>query len=190
MTQPDSGAPVDKRDGWALSRPDSEGLDGAVLCGLGPQFETWADANIHSALIVRHGKLVYERYFAGEDRAWATPLGRVSYHAGLKHDLRSITKSVTSLLVGIAVDRRWIEDLDEGVFSYFPEHSDLKTLDKERISLRHLLTMSAGLAWNESLPYSNPANSERRMIDAPDRCRFVLEQPAVRPARPTLIMGA
>jgi CubicO group peptidase (beta-lactamase class C family) len=41
--------------------------------------------------------------------------------------------------------------------------------------------MSAGLAWNEYLPYSDPANSERRMIDAPDQCRYVLEQRIVRP---------
>jgi len=42
--------------------------------------------------------------------------------------------------------------------------------------------MSAGLAWNEYIPYSDPANSERRMMDAPDRYRYVLEQPSVRPA--------
>jgi CubicO group peptidase (beta-lactamase class C family) len=105
----------------------------------------------------------------------------VSYHSGLKHDLRSISKSITSLLVGIALDRGWIKDLDEPVFSYFPEHADLRTPEKDCINLWHLLTMSAGLAWNEYLPYSDPANSERRMIDAPDQCRYVLQQPIARP---------
>ncbi|TIO05519.1 MAG: serine hydrolase [Mesorhizobium sp.] len=106
---------------------------------------------------------------------------RVTYHAGLRHDLRSITKSITSLLFGIGVDRGWINDLDEPVFSFFPEYADLNTPDKARINLRHLLTMSAGFAWNEDLPYSNPANSERRMIDAPAPYRYVLEQPINRP---------
>lgn len=177
----DTGAPADAQDGWALSSPEAEGMDAAVLRGLGPHFDAWSEANLHAALIVRHGKLVYERYFTGEDKAWATPLGRIAHHAGLKHDLRSITKSVTSLLAGIAVDRGWLGDLDEPVFAAFPEHGDLRTADKDRITLRHLLTMSAGLAWDEGLPYSNPANSERRMIAAADRCRFVLGQALVRP---------
>lgn len=168
-------------DGWVVSCPEGEGMDASLLEGLAPQFEGWTDANVHAALIVRHGKLVYEHYFAGEDKAWATSLGRVSYDSGLKHDLRSISKSITSLLVGIAVDRGWIKDLDESVFSYFPEHADLRTPEKDGINLRHLLTMSAGLAWDEYLPYSDPANSERRMIDAPDQCRYVLKQPIVRP---------
>jgi CubicO group peptidase (beta-lactamase class C family) len=98
-----------------------------------------------------------------------------------RHDLRSISKSVTSLLFGIGVDRGWIDDLETPVFTYFPEHADLRTAEKDAITLRHLLTMSAGFAWNEDLPYANPQNSERLMTDAPDRCRYVLEQPIVRP---------
>ena len=133
-------------------------------------------------LISRNGKLVYERYFTGEDKAWATPLGRVTYNAGLKHDLRSITKSIASLLVGTAVDRGRIGDIDTPVLSFFPEYEDLRSPEKDRITIRHLLTMTAGLTWNESLPYSNPANSERRMIDAADQYRYVLEQPVARPA--------
>jgi CubicO group peptidase (beta-lactamase class C family) len=157
-------------------------MDIELLSGLAPQFEAWPEANLHAALIAHRGKLVYERYFTGEDKAWATPLGRVAYDASLKHDIRSITKSITSLVFGAAFDRGWIENLDAPVFSLFPEYSDLKTPEKDRISLRHLLTMSAGLSWNESLPYSNPANSERRMTDAADQYRYVLEQPVTRPA--------
>ncbi|WP_119303416.1 serine hydrolase domain-containing protein [Dongia deserti] len=92
-----------------------------------------------------------------------------------------ITKSVTSLLVGIAIDRGWLGSLEESVFTFFPEHADLRTPEKERISLSHLLTMSTGWAWNEDLPYRDPQNSERLMTDAPDRCRYVLEQPLIRP---------
>ena len=156
-------------------------MDGTLLNGITRQFEAWPDANLHAVLIARHGALVYERYFTGEDRAWATPLGRVSYHAGLKHDLRSITKSVTSLLFGIAVERGWVTGLDSPIFTYFPEHADLRSGEKDKIVLRHLLTMSAGFAWNENLPYSNPANSERKMIEASDPYRYVLEQPLARP---------
>jgi CubicO group peptidase (beta-lactamase class C family) len=59
--------------------------------------------------------------------------------------------------------------LHEPVFSYFPEYADLKTPEKAQINLRHLLTMSAGLALNDYIRYSDPANSERHMVIAPDR---------------------
>ncbi|HEV8390539.1 MAG TPA: serine hydrolase, partial [Dongiaceae bacterium] len=173
--------PASLADGWAVASPESAGLNGDLIRGIGPHFESWTDANAHAILIARRGKLVYERYFTGEDQAWGKALGRVTYDTTKLHDLRSITKSVTSLLVGVAVDRGWIGDLDASVFSFFPEHADLRTPDKDAITLRHLLTMSAGFAWNEDLPYSNPHNSERVMTDAPDRCRYVLEQPLIRP---------
>jgi CubicO group peptidase (beta-lactamase class C family) len=169
-------------DGWPIAQPSAVGMNADVLSGLAPQFESWSEANLHAALMVRHGRLVYERYFTGEDVAWGTQLGRVTYHAGLRHDLRSITKSVISLLFGIARGRGLIKGLEEPVFSFFPEYNDLNTPEKARINLRHLLTMSAGLAWNEHIPYNNADNSERRMMDAPDRHRYVLEQPSVRPA--------
>jgi len=75
--------------------------------------------------------------------------------------------------------------LDEPVFAFFPEYADLQTPEKARINLRHLLTMSAGLACNEYIPYSDPANSERHMMVAPDRNRYVLEQSSARPAGAT-----
>ncbi|MBB4566493.1 serine hydrolase domain-containing protein [Rhizobium leucaenae] len=178
----DLGLPEVSANGWALSIPEDHDFDTERLRTIGPHFEAWTAANAHAILIARHGKLIYERYFTGEDRAWATPLGRVAYHAGLRHDLRSITKSITSMLVGIAVENGWIADLDVPVFSFFPDHSDLRTPEKDRITLRHLLTMSAGFAWSEDLPYSNPANSERRMMEAADLHRYVLEQPIARPA--------
>jgi CubicO group peptidase (beta-lactamase class C family) len=182
------GAPgniADANDGWLIAPPEAAGMNADVLSGLAPQFENWKEANLHTALMVRHGKIVYERYLTGEDRAGGTPLGRVAFHAGLVHDVRSISKSVISLLFGIARDRGLIKSLDEPAVSYFPEYASLKTPDKERINIRHLLTMSAGLAWNEYISYNDPANSERRMMEAPDRVRYVLEQPIARPAGAT-----
>ncbi len=166
---------------WIVAEPETEGLDPGVLSGLVPQFAEWPEANIHAALIARNGKLVFEQYFAGEDWAFATPLGRVAHDAGTLHDLRSVTKSVTSLLVGIAIARGWLASVDMPVFDLFPEHTDLRTPANERLTLRHLLTMSAGFAWSEALPYSDPANSERLMMAAEDRCRYVLSQPVIRP---------
>ena len=104
------------------------------------------------------------------------PLGDVSFDAGTKHDMRSISKSVTSLLVGIAFDRGLLTDLDTPAFSFFPEYEALRTPEKDRITLRHLLTMSSGLAWNE-IPYTDPSNSYSQMEAAPRADHYVLAQP-------------
>ena len=179
--KPESGEPASMDDGWPVSPPDHQGMDGELLEGIPRQFGAWTEANVHAVLIARSGTLVCEHYFAGEDWAFAEPLGRIDHDASMRHDIRSITKSVTSLLVGIAFDRGWLDDVDQSVFSFFPEHTDLRTPEKDQITLYHLLTMSPGFAWSEDLPYSNPKNSERRMIDAPDQHRYVLEQPLARP---------
>ncbi|WP_341896182.1 serine hydrolase [Ferrovibrio terrae] len=172
----DCAPPPDLKDGWRIASPQSQGMDAALLCAIGARFEAWKEANAHSVLVLRNGQLVYERYFTGEDYRWGNPLGSVTHDATKPHDLRSISKSVVSLLVGIAVDRGWIS-LDQSVFAFFPEHADLRTPAKDAITIRHLLTMSAGLEWNEDLPYSNPRNSETAMNNAPDAARYVLGLP-------------
>jgi CubicO group peptidase (beta-lactamase class C family) len=110
------------------------------------------------------------------------PLGEVKFDAGTKHDIRSISKSVTSLLVGIALDRGLLTDLDTPVFSFFPEYDDLRAPEKDRMTLRDLLTMSSGLAWNEtSDAYTNPSNTYWQMGIAPRADHFVLAQPLAAP---------
>jgi CubicO group peptidase (beta-lactamase class C family) len=102
--------------------------------------------------------------------------------ATTKHGIRSISKSVTSLLVGIALDLGLLTDLDAPVFSFFPEYDDLRTPEKDRMTLRHLLTMSSGLAWNEtSVAYTNPSNTYWQMGIAPRADHFVLAQPLATP---------
>jgi CubicO group peptidase (beta-lactamase class C family) len=178
---PNCGAPPNLNDGWPASPPEQQGLDAALVCAIGPRVEAWQGADVHAVVVIRHGALVYENYFAGEDQKWGKPLGRVSYNASMVHDLRSVTKSLTSLVVGIAVDRGWIKDLDAPVLSFFPEYADLRNPEKDRITLRHFLMMSTGLAWDESIPYSNPDNSENRLYEAKDPYRFVLERPVADP---------
>ena len=77
-----------------------------------------------------------------------------------------------------AVRKPAVTDLDTPVFSFFPEYDDLRTPEKDRIALRHILTMSSGLAWDEtSVPYGNPSNTYWRMGAAPRADQFVLAQP-------------
>jgi CubicO group peptidase (beta-lactamase class C family) len=176
------GAPSGKADGWATASPADVGIDQATLCRLAQHFADSKEANVHAILVARHGKLVFEQYYPGADSKWGQPPADVTFGPDVPHDLRSITKSVVALLLGIGIEKGWVHDIDRPVLSLLPSYAELRTPEKDRIRLRDLLTMSAGLAWNESLPYADPANSETRMDTAQDPCRFVLEQPVAYPA--------
>lgn len=173
----DCGAPATLNDGWVTATPAEVGMNGAKLCELDKLLEQWPQRNIHAVVVVRRGKLVMERYFIGRDERWGTPLGEVKYAPDMLHDLRSVSKSVTSLLVGIAAGEGKFPSLNSAAIDFFPELAAKRTADNARITFRHMLTMASGLAWNESIPYSDPANSERRMIDAKAPVAFVFEQP-------------
>src|SRR5262245_21256369 len=143
----DWAAPADRRDGWRVSRPEAFDLDPRELDALVGWLDGLTDSNVHSVLIVRHGVSVFEHYRRGADCQWGTRLPDVMHGPETKHDLRSVTKSVTGLMTGIAVERQLIPNISVPVFKYFPEYAELRTPDKDSIQLRHLITMSAG---NES----------------------------------------
>ncbi|WP_394830190.1 beta-lactamase family protein [Pendulispora rubella] len=138
--------------------------------------------NVHSVLVMQHGQTLAEWYFTGNDEERGRPLGTVNFNATTLHDVRSVSKSVVSLLFGIAVSEGAIKSLDAPVLDYFPEYTDLRTADRMKIRVRDVLSMTSGLAWDEdTLPYTDPRNSEIAMDLAPDRYRYVLEQAIVTP---------
>ena len=131
--------------------------------------------NVHAVLVVRHGKLVFEQYFTGEDEHLGSKAGIVTFGPTARHDERSVSKSVVSLVMGIAIDHGWIKSIDAPVFSFFPEYVNLSTPEKNRITIRDLLTMSSGLEWHEEdVPYTSPDNSEIAMDRSSDPLRAAL----------------
>jgi CubicO group peptidase (beta-lactamase class C family) len=154
-------------------------MSSAPLASMDERIAETNGANVHAIIVARDGVLVHERYFAGEDQVGREPPVRVTFDAATKHNVNSATKSVVSLLVGIAIDRGWIKGLETPVFSYFPEYADLRTPEKDQISLRHLLTMSDGLEWNEFVP---PFDSVMEMRRAIDPYRYILERRVAAPA--------
>lgn len=134
--------------------------------------------NLHGVVIARDGRLVLERYFEGEDEARGRRLGKVSFTAATPHDMRSVSKSVVSLLYGIALEQGKVPPPEAPLFASFPEHADLAgEAGRERLTIHHALTMTMGTEWDElSIPYTNPANSEIAMDRAADRYRYVLER--------------
>lgn len=175
VDQPGCGAPAKLDDGWSIAKPEDVGLDGARLCAIAERLEA-TRANVHGVVIARGGKLVFEQYFAGYDEPWGSASGRYDYDALTLHDLRSVTKSVMSLLLGIALDRKLIASLDEPVAKFFPEYADAMGPGWDRITLRHLVKMSSGLQWDENLPW-NDKNDEWHLVNDADPLRYVFQKP-------------
>jgi CubicO group peptidase (beta-lactamase class C family) len=171
----DCGAPAKLDDGWSIARPEDAGLDAARLCGIAERLKA-TNANVHGVVIVRGGKLVFEQYFAGHDEPWGGSPGRYEFDATSLHDMRSVTKSVISLLLGIALDRKLIASLDEPVMKFFPEYAEVKTPGWDRITLRHLVKMASGLQWDENLPW-NDKNDEWHLVNDADPLRYVFQKP-------------
>ena len=177
----DCGTPLATDDHWPIATPAEVGLNAEALCRISVRFQAWHEANVHAVVVARHGKLVFERYFSGIDENWGMPIGTIQFGPETRHDIRSITKSVTSLLLGIVIGRGLVPDVDTSVLALLPEYADAKSAAKDRITLKHLLTMSAGFAWDEDTPYTSAENSETRMDFASDPYRYVLEQPMQTP---------
>ena len=173
------GRPLESAGEWDVQSPEQAGLDPAVLCELGAKLDRSPEMNVHGVVVVRGGKLVYETYRTGDDMMLSTPLGVVAHDASTLHDVRSISKSVVSLLIGLALDRGLVAGLDQPVLQFLPEYAALHTPEKDRIQLRHLLTMTSGLRWKEYVPYEDATNSVRLMNESDDPYRYVLERETV-----------
>jgi CubicO group peptidase (beta-lactamase class C family) len=121
-------------------------------------------ANVHAVLVARGGKLVFERYFRGSDeipgRIYGRRVENVTFDVDTLHDMKSVSKSVASLVLGIAIDRGLVGNISDPILSFFPELSDLCSPEKERIQLLHALTMSMGLKWVEATPATGDFNND------------------------------
>ena len=124
--------------------------------------------NIHSVLLVKDGKLVLEEYLDGFDR-------------NTLHSIQSATKSITSILIGIATDRVLFTDLDRKIGSFFPEYEEvMKPAWKDSITLRHCLTMTAGIEWNEwGVPYEDARNEYASLNARYDLFDYVFQKDLV-----------
>lgn len=143
---------------WPTSTPEEEGIDPAALAEA-LQIAQEKYLGLHSLLVVRHGKLVSETYFA-------------AYQADTPHPLYSVTKSFTSTLVGIAIEQGLLVGVDRPVLDYFPG-MPVKNQDAQKtgMTLEDLLTMTSGLDWQEGDPFYNA------MYMSEDWVRFVMNIP-------------
>lgn len=169
------GIPEKTGDGWETGSLSSENVDARAVQNFFGQLEIRNYTNIHSLLLVRSNRLVLEKYFAGTD--WE---GRhQDFNRDTPHTVQSVTKGVNALLIGIAIDRHLIHDVDERISTFFPQYAALfSDTRKKNIRVRQLLSMTAGLAWEEhTISYTDPRNDNSRMNHSGDPVQFVLERP-------------
>jgi CubicO group peptidase (beta-lactamase class C family) len=184
--EPPCFVPVVSNDGWEIAAPDAAGFDAKALCAALTEVDS-GDANIHAVIVERRGRLVAELYRTGHDvpidvnYGLGTPFASdVRFGPDVLHDVRSVTKSVVGLLIGIARQKGLVPDLRTSVLSLFPELADLRTRERDAISIRDLLTMSSGLAWDEW--NRGPITSdETRLFWKGDQVRFLFDRPMAAP---------
>lgn len=168
-------------EGIATATMKEERVNADKINALAADIEKGVYPNIHSLLISRNNKLIYENYWPGKDEHWAMPVGVVPHSRDSLHDIRSITKSIVSACVGIAIKQGKIKNVDQKVLDFFPAYAAQDTGLKSALTVKDLLTMSSGLVWNEDVPYDNPENSEVKMIRSSDAVGYVLTQPMEAP---------
>jgi CubicO group peptidase (beta-lactamase class C family) len=178
--------------GWRASAPEAQGLDPGALSAFDAELAAGKHGYVDSMLVIRNGHVVferayrhdYDRLFAGRDQTrgpynYYDPDWHPYYRRGELHTMQSVSKSVTSALIGIAIRQRGIPGVDAKVLPYFdgfriPDRDPRR----EAMTIRDLLTMTAGIKWDEStVTYTDPANSCAQMEQSRDWIQYVLDQP-------------
>jgi CubicO group peptidase (beta-lactamase class C family) len=189
---------------WPTATPDAVGLDPNALASLSTDMANGRYGLVDGFMVVKDGTLVwskqwrrnYDSVYRAVDPPdtldhqfnYDHPDWHPWYQRGDLHTLQSVTKSVTSILVGIAIRRGEIASVDLPMTTWF-DTTTIANLDdrKRRITLRHILTMTPGIAWNESVPYTDSTNSAIRLEASREWARYVLDLPMA--AEPGTVWG-
>lgn len=178
-------------DGWQVASLSDVGMSETPLVTLMNWLLNRDDHYIHALLIIKDGKLVFEEYFSGEECDLARQdvvengelnLTHMDFNRDTLHFMASATKSVTSILFGIAMDNGFIQGVNEKMFTFFADYSDLNDPQKDQITIAHMLAMATGLPWYDGRgPVYDPSNDEYKMLFHEDPIRFVLEKDVLVP---------
>ncbi|MGD9079124.1 MAG: serine hydrolase [Desulfobacterales bacterium] len=155
-------------DGWETASITEADINPAKIDEMMLDILGGNDKNIHGILLIKGGKLVFEEYFYG-------------YNREKLHFLASVSKSITSILIGIAIDQKITPDVETKAYEFFPEYEGTKWIyQKYPITLQHILTMAAGLDW-DATRYSrrDPRHTTHQMYDSGDPIGFVLDRKVI-----------
>ena len=125
--------------------------------------------NVESFTVYSQGTVIFEKYYHG------TSIDSL-------HHIQSQTKSVVSLLLGIAIDKGFITNENEPVSKYFPDYFNKGDSLKNSVTIRDLITMSAGFDWEEMIAFDDPRNNNAVMYRGGHWLEYALSRPmAVKP---------
>lgn len=157
--------PKNLNDGLAVGYIKKTVLDTALLIEMMKKIINGTYPNVHSVLIIKDGKLVFEEYF-------------YQYTKDSVQEMRSATKSFFSALTGIAIDKGFIKSKNETVLSFFPEYTLNNMTDaKKRITVENLLTQQTGIDCDIS--NSKSEGNETTMDYSDDWVKFTLDLPMI-----------
>lgn len=186
--------------GWAKDKPASLGLDEKLLAAFDADLANGKYSIVDSFVVIRCGREVYERKYPhdygqiyGKEAKMRGPLNahltgpynyfdpawHPYYHGTDLHTMQSVSKTVTSVILGSAITRGdFKSSLDTPVLKYF-DGAKVKNVDdrKRRMTLRNVLTMSTGLDWNENVPYNDPRSDSSLMEATDDWVQYVIDKP-------------
>lgn len=176
--------------GWPASTPEAQGLDPAALGSLDRELAAGKHGYIDSMLVIRHGSVVFEKsyphdydgLFVGKGKPGLYNYYDPEWHPYWKrtelHTMQSVSKSVTSALIGIAMRRGEIPGVDAKVMPYFSAFKVKPDPRRDRMALRDVLTMTTGIQWDESsTSYTDAKNNCAEMEATEDWIQYVLDQP-------------
>jgi len=165
--------PIWPTNEWQTSSPEEQGMEAKELAkvvdfGASRVLSSTGatpSSRLDSLLVVRHGKIVAEAYYA-------------PYDAGILHQVNSVTKAVISTLTAIASKDGLLDSPSHRVLDFF-DRGSLANVDprKEAITVQNLLDMTSGLAWMELGLEGTPNSSESEMWRSPDWVKFILDRP-------------
>jgi CubicO group peptidase (beta-lactamase class C family) len=176
-------SPLNINDGFVVGSLAEVNIDPVLIVKAIDSIYQGKYKEVHSILIFKDDKLVFEEYFKGHKFKYDT----ANHHGELViwerdslHRIMSVTKSITSTCIGIAVDKGFIKSVHQSIFDYLPEHQHLNKDGKNKITIEHLLTMTSGLEGNEWLvPYSNLKNDIIMTYQTEDPITYILNKPLI-----------
>jgi CubicO group peptidase (beta-lactamase class C family) len=160
-------------NGWITTSPEEQGMNSKKLSEMHTYIEEEA-INIRSVIVVRNGYIVEEGYLTNcKFRTVREDYGRE------QHRLWSVTKSITSLCIGMVIQKGYINNISQTFFEFFPElWKPTYDLRKKNVTIEHLLTMTSGIEWDESsMAYSDPSNDYNKMIHTTNWVQYYLDKP-------------
>jgi len=174
--------PEQSNDGFEVGSLEEVNIDSALLKKAVDKINCGDYDEVHSIIIFKDNKLVFEEYFQGHRYKWDSENHHgewIGWNKSTPHGIKSVTKSITSTCIGIAIDKGFIKSVQQSIFDYLPNHQHLKVDGKEKITIEHLLTMTSGLEWFE---WGASLSSETNDIvgiwfQDKDPITFILEKP-------------